>query len=351
MFEFLSQNFYGNTIKEWLIAFAIISGSIIFGKIVYLLSSKLLRRLASSTKSKLDDIIVDRFEKPVIFAIVIIGIWIGITTLEINTSVKDWLSRAYVILIAVNITWLLARCIDALMDLYIEPLTEKTHTEFDNQIYPVVKKSLIYSVWSVGIIVGLNNAGYDVGAVLASLGIGGLALAMAAKDTVSNVFGGFTIFTDKPFRVGDRIKISGFDGTVLELGLRSFRLKTLQGTIVTIPNSIITGSCVENVSLEETRKITLNLGLTYNTQPEKIRQAMDILNGIALENQSVLDDHLVSFNSFGDFNLGILFIYYIKKGESILATQSEINLAILTKFNENNLDFAFPTQTLYIEKN
>ena len=78
---------------------------------------------------------------------------------------------------------------------------------------------------------------------------------------------------------------------------------------------------------------------------------MDILNGIALENQSVLDDHLVSFNSCGDFNLGILFIYYIKKGESILATQSEINLAILTKFNENNLDFAFPTQTLYIEKN
>ena len=259
--------------------------------------------------------------------------------------------KAYIILIAVNITWLLARSIGSLMDLYIEPLTEKTNTDFDNQIYPVVKKTIIYTVWSIGIIVGLNNAGYDVGAVLASLGIGGLALAMAAKDTVSNVFGGFTIFTDKPFKVGDRIKISGFDGIVSELGLRSFRLRTLQGTIVTIPNSIITGSCVENVSLEETRKVTLNLGLTYSTSPEKIKQAIDILNKIALDNQSVLDDHIVSFNSFGDFNLGIIFIYYIKKGENILNTQSEINLRILSEFNDNKLDFAFPTQSIYIEKN
>ena len=108
------------------------------------------------------------------------------------------------------------------MDLYILPLTERSKTDFDNQIYPIVKKSVIYIIWAIGIIVGLNNAGYNVGAILASLGIGGLAMAMAAKDTVSNFFGGITIFTDKPFKVVDRIKIAGLDGTVTELGLRSF---------------------------------------------------------------------------------------------------------------------------------
>lgn len=106
-------------------------------------------------------------------------------------------------------------------------------------------------------IVALNNAGYDVGALIAGLGIGGLALAMAARDTVSNVFGGFTIFTDRPFTLNDRIKVSGFDGTVDEIGIRSTRLRTLAGTLVTIPNSTFSESAVENVSAEPSRKVVM----------------------------------------------------------------------------------------------
>ncbi|MGL5272664.1 MAG: mechanosensitive ion channel family protein, partial [Phocaeicola sp.] len=199
-----------------------------------------------------------------------------------------------------------------------------------------------------GIIMGLKNAGYDVGAVIAGLGIVGLAVAMAAKDTVSNFFGGVTIFSDKPFRIGDRIKIGSYDGFIHEIGLRSFRLRTLNGTIVTIPNSKVTDSLIENVTLEPSRKVTLNLGLTYETSPEKVKEAIEILRDIASLHTSLEENIVVSFNQYGDFSLGILFIYYIKKGEDILQAQTDINLSILTRFNERKIQFAYPTQTLYV---
>jgi MscS family membrane protein len=199
----------------------------------------------------------------------------------------------------------------------------------------------------MAIIIGLNNAGYDVAALIAGLGIGGLALAMAAKDTVSNVFGGFTIFTDQPFKINDRIKIAGFDGTVVEIGVRSTRLKNLEGRIVTIPNAKFADAPVENVSLEPSRKVKLDLGLTYAMTAEQMQSGMDLLQVINAQNEHTEENPVISFNGFGDFAMNIMFIYYIKKGEDIAATQSEINMEILKQFNQAGLEFAFPTQTIY----
>jgi len=170
--------------------------------------------------------------------------------------------------------------IDALFEEYLVPLAEKTETTLDDQLLHVVRKLLRFVIWALGVIIGLNNAGYNVGALLAGLGIGGLALAMAAKDTVSNIFGGFTIFTDKPFQIGDRIRIDGFDGTVEEIGMRSTRLRTLAGTLVTIPNSRFSDSSVECVSAEPSRKVVATLGLTYDMSPGQMQQAMDTLGEI-----------------------------------------------------------------------
>jgi len=173
---------------------------------------------------------------------------------------------------------------------------------------------------------------------------------MAAKDTLSNIFGGFTIFTDQPFKLKDRIKVIGIDGMVQEIGLRSTRIKTLEGRTVTIPNSKFTENPVENVSKEPSRKVVLNLGLTYDTTEIQMKKAMKILKDIAKNNKNLHEKILLSFNSFGDFALGILFIYYIKKGSDILETQSEISSEILKQFNKNKLEFAFPTQTIYTKK-
>ncbi len=350
MQEFFEKTFYYNTIGEWAISLGIILGSVVAGKILYWISGNVIKKLTTKTKTKIDDIIIDMIEEPVVLALTIVGLWYGLHRLHFPEGWYEWLGKVYHILVAINITWLIARLIDAIIEEYVVPLTEKTESDFDDQILPVVRKSLKVAIWILGIIVALNNAGYDVGALIAGLGIGGLALAMAAKDSVSNIFGGVMIFTDKPFKVGDRIKINGFDGTIEEVGLRTSRMRTLEGRLVTIPNSQFTGNMVENVSDEPTRKVVLNLGLVYDTTPEQMKQAITLLDKIAKEHGGIEDNHLISFNAFGDFALGILFIYYIKKDSDILNTQTEINLAILEQFNANGLEMAFPTQTIYHKK-
>lgn len=347
MTEFLTKTFYNNTILEWLISLSIIVGSFIVGKALYWFFGNIVKKLTKKTKTKVDDIIVDMIEEPIVFALVLIGIWSALQFLHLPELAYTWSSKVYHILIVLNISWLLVRLVDSFFNEYLIPLAEKTDTDLDDLIVPILRKGLKFIIWALGIVVGLNNAGYDVGAIIAGLGIGGLALAMAAKDTVSNMFGGVTIFADKPFMINDRIRISGFDGTVKEIGIRSTRLQTLDGTIVTIPNSTFSGTPVENVTLEPSRKIVLTLGLTYDTSKEKMQLAMDILKKIGTDNPNVVDPVLVSFTNFGAYSLDILFIYFIAKESDILGTMAEMDLEILKQFNENGLEFAFPTQTIH----
>ena len=196
----------------------------------------------------------------------------------------------------------------------------------------------------------LTMVGIDVAAMLTTLGIGGIAFALAAQDTIKNMFGGVTIFMDKPFKLGERIKVAGFDGTVEDIGMRSTRIRTLEGRLVTIPNYKIVDSEIENVTAEEARKITLNLGLTYDTTPEAMQEAMDWLKQLPTQINTIKTDVIVAFTTYSDFSLGITFIYYIKRRSDIFDTQSQVNLAILKHFNEKGWNFAFPTQTIYTVK-
>lgn len=349
MNEFFSKTFYGNTVKEWFIALLIIVGSVLLAKVIFWLINKFVKRLTRKTKTKFDDIVIDMIEEPLVFAIIIGGLWAGFQTLSFVNypHIPVWFTKVFHVLIAINIAWLISRLVDALIQEYLAPLVRKTEGDLDDQLLPIVRKSLKVVVWIIAIIVGLNNAGYDVAALLAGLGIGGLAFALAAQDSVSNFFGGFMIFVDKPFTIHDRIKISGIDGKVEEVGIRSTRIRTLEGRQVVIPNSAFTKNIIENVSSEPNRKVVLSLGLTYDTTPEKIELALNILKEIAEANEGIEETIPMGFTGFGDFSLNLLFIYYIKSGESILDVQTKMNLEILKRFNENKLEFAFPTQTIH----
>ncbi len=348
MFEgFFAKSFYGNTIAEWATALLIIVAALVVGKALYWVCSKVLRKLTSRTDTKLDDIVLDMVEEPVVFAVAVVGIWVGLGRLHLPEAADGWIWNGIQFLIVLSITWLIARLLNSLFTLFLAPLAEKSENDLDDQLLPVVRKGTTFTVWALGIIVALNNAGYDVAAVLAGLGIGGIALAMAAKDTVSNIFGGFTIFTDRPFTINDRVKVGGYDGSVSEIGIRSTRLRTLSGTLVTIPNSTFSDTAVENVSEEPSRKVSLNLGLTYDTTPEGMDRAMEILNEIASTNPNLEEKVIVGFNQFGDFALNIMMIYYISSGADIVGTQTAINMEILRRFAAEKLEFAFPTQTLY----
>lgn len=317
------------------------------GKTLYWLFSNVLRRLTRKTSTKLDDIVLDMIEEPIVLAATIFGIWYGLRRLTFPENVDDWIGHAMQGVIILSVTWLAARLLDSLIREYLVPLAEKSENDLDDQLLPIFRRSSKLTIWALGIIVALNNAGYDVGALIAGLGIGGLALAMAARDTVSNVFGGFTIFSDRPFTINDRVRVEGFDGTIQEIGLRSTRLQTLAGTVVTIPNSTFADSPVENVSAEPARKVVLELGLTYDTPPEKMEEAMATLRSIAEANEGVEEEPLVGFTAFGDSAMTLLFIYYIRKESDIIGTQTAMNLEILRQFNDKGLEFAFPTQTIF----
>ncbi len=229
-------------------------------------------------------------------------------------------------------------------------MAEKSSGTLDDQLLPIVHKILKGIIWVIAILMALNNAGYNIGALLAGLGIGGLAFAMAAKDTIANLFGGFTILMDKPFVVGDRVGTNGFDGVVEDIGLRSSKIRTLQGRLVTISNADISNGAIENITSEPSRKISMSLGLTYDTDEKKIQKAIDILENIIKNTDGVEDKPTVWFDSFGDFSLNISFIYLIKNGENISKIKNNINLSILSQFNKNKIDMAYPTQTVLIDK-
>ena len=345
--DILTQTYYGNTVAEWATSLGIIVAALVVGKALYWIFSKTMRALTSKTKTMLDDIIIDMIEEPIVFAICVWGIWYGISRLHLPETAQEWFASAVQALIILSVTWLIARLLNALFTHYLAPLAEKSENTLDDQLLPIVRKGVNLSIWAIGIIVALNNAGYDVGAVIAGLGIGGLALAMAARDTVANIFGGFTIFTDRPFTIQDRVKVDSYDGVVDEIGIRSTRLRTLAGTLVTIPNSTFSDSPVENVSAEPSRKITLTLGLTYDTTAEGMEKGLEILRRIVAENDHLEEKVLAGFTGFGDFSMNITFIYYIKKGADIMDSQTEVNMEILKRFAAAGLDFAFPTQTLY----
>ncbi|MCR9173434.1 MAG: mechanosensitive ion channel family protein [bacterium] len=336
-----------NSVYDWLVSIAILLGALIVGKLLYKIIGSVVKSFAAKTKTSLDDILVDKLEEPVVYGIVILGFYWGFNRLHFTDSVDNFFAATFMIIFILNVTWLVSRVLDSLVEEYLVPIVEKSESDFDDQLLPIVRKTVTAIIWIMGILIALSNSGFNIGAMIAGLGIGGLALALAAQDTVKNIFGGIMVFLDKPFTIHDRIKVNGMDGFVEEIGVRSTRLRTLEGRLITIPNGQFSDNAVENVTLEPTRKVVNTLGLTYDTTPEQMQKAMQILENIILENPRVTDEPLISFNTWGDFSMGILVIYYIRETDDILVAQSEINLEILKRFNAAGLEFAFPTQTIY----
>jgi MscS family membrane protein len=345
---FLDYRFLGNSIEVWAVALAIIIGTFVATKIVYWVLSNILRKLSAKTKTNLDDVLIDKLEKPIRYSILIIGYWIAIHYIYIeNEGVMNFLEAMASIAAVLTLTSITSRVFDALVTEVVQPMVEKTEGGADNYILPIISKAVKGIIWTFGIIIGLDNIGFDITAMIAGLGIGGLALALAAQDSVKNIFAGIMIFLDKPFKIKDRIQIEGFDGVVEEVGLRSTRIRTLDGRIVTIPNSTFTDNSVVNVTSQPALKIVLNLGLTYDTDEVGMQKGVDILRQIVADNSDILEeDCSAGFKDFGDFSLGILFIYYVKPEAHWLDSQNTISKEVLARFTAAGLDFAFPTQTL-----
>ncbi len=344
--EFLEQVFLGNLLSDWAIALAWAFGGVVFGKLIFRWISNRMRRVAAKTASDLDDLILERIEGPLALGAVLLGFWLGYGHLHFGEQVDQFMDNAFSVSIALVLTWMFARLTDSLVGSTLTKRGEKSDSSMLAQMAPILRKTSRSTVWVLGIIMAMTNAGYDVAALLAGVGIGGLALGLAAKDFVGNIFGGITVFIDKPFVVGDRVQVAGVDGIVAEIGIRSTRVNTLAGRMVTIPNHKFTDSVVENVTAEPTRKVRLELGLTYDTTPERMEEALAIVRRIVEKHIGTKNDTIIWFSAFGDFSLKISAIYYVRKEADVCLTPGAVNIEVLRQFKEAGLDFAFPTQTL-----
>lgn len=229
--------------------------------------------------------------------------------------------------------------------------TEQTDSKLDDQLVPLVRQIGKLAVWAIGLIFVLQNNGVQVWSFVAGLGIGSLAFALAAQDTVANLFGALNIFLDKPFQVGDAIKVGGVEGTVEEVGFRSFRIRTFYNSLVTIPNSTITNTNVDNIGIRTRRRVTFSLGLSYDTPPDTLQAYVEAVRAILAANPSVQNTYEVHFNGFGGSSLDILVYYHVlsESWTEELETRAECNLECLRAAEALGVSFAFPSQSVYLE--
>ena len=350
MNDFLSYRIYNNEVQEILISLAFILGAIVLGRLVRWFAEKILPKLTAKTETQLDDVLVEVLKAPMLFALTLVGFWIGIKRLSMPANVMEMIADAYKFLLVISATWFISRAVSTFINVVLKEKVNDESSRMDEHALSLIKKVSSFVIWSSGVITALNNAGVDVGALIAGLGIGGVAIALAAQDTAKNIFAGMMILFDRPFKIGELITIDGPTGYVEDMGIRSTKLRTYSGQLVVIPNYKTADSNLTNITREPSRRIELNVGLTYSTTPEQMRQAMDILRKLPSSVAGIEDKVKVYFTSFGDFSLNITCWYYIKKDSDLFETQSAVNLHVLDEFNAHGLDFAFPTQTLYVNK-
>ena len=239
------------------------------------------------------------------------------------------------------------------VDAWMMKWAGKTASKLDDMLVPMVRKSLrVTLVILVVAQVGQSLSDKPVSSILAGLGVGSLAVALAAKDTVSNFFGSLVILSDKPFELGQLIKVGSTTGTVETLGFRSTRLRTLDGHLVTIPNGELANQTIENIGRRPSIRRIANLTITYDTPPEKVQEALEIAKDVLKDHEGMHPDFppRVFFNEFNDAapNLFVIYWYHPADYWQYMAFTEKVNMELLRRFNEAGIEFAFPTQTLYL---
>lgn len=236
---------------------------------------------------------------------------------------------------------------------WLTSFSNQSKGALDAQLANLATKSLKVFVVIFGFLVVLQNMGLNVLSLLAGLGLGGLALALAAQDTAANVFGSITIILDKPFQIGDYIKVTDTEGMVEEIGFRSTRIRTFYNSLVTIPNSVMAKEKIDNMGVRPSRRIRHIMGITYDTPTDKIETFMDQIKYLLGQHPHVQkDDIRVFFQNMGDFNLQILVQFYVVTEDLHFEyrLQEEILLNILNIAKQLQVEFAFPTQTIHMPK-
>ena len=350
------QNFFnfqiaGNALWRVLILFAIILASFIIGRIVRFIIERYINNRKDHHHLNFA-ITLKATAKGVVFLFAAIGISMGLVVLGLKDKVADIAGTVSAMLLSISVGYFLYWLVDIPIEL-LNRMSSREVGRLDSMLVPLVRKSLRITVVILVLIqIAQILSDKPLTSIVAGLGIGGLAFALAAQDTIKNIFGSIVLYVDKPFEIGDRIVIDGHDGPVEEVGLRSTKIRTLDGHLVTIPNGELAAKTIQNIGKRPYIKRVLNITITYDTPPEKIDRALDIVKAL-LENHKGLHPDFpprVFFNEFNSDSLNLLVLYWFHPPDywAYMAFTEGFNKALFKQFNEAGIDFAFPTQTVFL---
>jgi MscS family membrane protein len=341
----------GNELWRLLGLFLALLLSLIAGKILRLSFEKSASTLEKKNHALLS-VVVGALAKPIVMVSFIVGLRIGVSFLNLIPVVQNGVETMVSILMIGTIGYVAYRLVDVI-SYWLATAAARTESMMDDMLVPMVRTSLRITVVILTLLqIATMLSDKPLTSILAGLGVGGLALALAAQDTVKNFFGSLVIFADKPFELGERIVVDGHDGAIEQVGFRSTRIRTLDGHLVTIPNGELANKTIQNISKRPHIRRILNLTITYDTPPEKVDRAVEIAKDILKEHEGMHPDFppRVYFDNFNDTSLNLFVIYWYHPPDwwAYCAFSEQVNRMLLRRFNEEGIDFAFPTQTLHL---
>ena len=348
MQEILNHSIFGNTISGYLTTLGLFLGGI---AIVYVFKRYVLARLkkwASSTETRVDDLLVRAIEKSVVPAVYLGIFYISLHTLALSAEFKSGLRIAAI----VAITVLAVKAIISAVNIGLESYLKKSVLSDGSEKQLRGIRGLVnFAIWVTALVFLLDNMGVKISAVVAGLGVGGIAVALAAQAVLGDLFGYFVIFFDKPFEIGDFIVVGDQMGAVEYIGIKTTRIRALGGELLIFSNKDLTNSCVHNFKKMEKRRVVFKLGVIYQTPSEKLKAIPVIVKAIIEDQEDTTFDR-GHFASYGDFSLGFEFVYYVTGADytKYMNIQQTINLAIFETFEKEKIEFAYPSQTLFVSK-
>ncbi|MCX7826516.1 MAG: mechanosensitive ion channel family protein [Verrucomicrobiae bacterium] len=346
--EALQRTVVGYPLWQYLASLIWIALAFVSAALMDWLVTRRLVRLAAKTKTDLDDKLLSIAHWPLKATVFLLLLNLGVRSFQWPAWLGTLLSGAFVVLLAVVVTQLGLR----LVDLALGRLAARfaaADAALVQLVVPVLSKTLKVFLILVATLTTAQYLGAPITSVIAGLGIGGIAVALAAQNTLANLFGTLSILVDRPFRVGDRIQMDKHDGVVESIGLRSTRIRTLEGHVVTTPNKIVSEVSITNISARPTIRQLMTLSLTYDTTPERMREAVAILREI-FQKHPLTQDAWVYWRDYGSHSLDIFVVYWCKSTvyKEFLQAMEEINMEIKRRFDAAGLEFAFPTQTIHL---
>jgi MscS family membrane protein len=338
IYRFIMANIY----LKFLLILAI---SLIVAFVVKLIVSRILKPLAKKTKTLVDDLIIKSISSVIFYIILVLGFKVGFNTLEIETEIYHSLVDSFLVIMVMVA---LLRIIHNMSKHWLEDWAEKTESTADDRLIPLVEKILKAIVIVLAVIFVFDSWNVDISPLLATAGIAGIAIGFAVRDSLANIMGGIQLVLDKTFKVGDKIQIeSGEMGVILDIGLRSTKLRTYDNEVIYIPNGQLSNSKVKNFTVPDLSvRVNVNFGVEYGSDPEHVRQVVaDAIKKIetVVENP----EPIVEFTKMSDFSLDFTARAWVQNFGKAYRTQIKMTDVIYNALNEANIGIPFPTHTIF----